>query len=86
MGINPATRSERFAALPARKINQDIFLHPWPEAGLAAMQSPADPCPNVLLDEDGVAEAEYDATETAQLILDAADTYKRAGLLRPPTE
>ena len=30
--------------------------------------------------------AEYDATETAQLILDAADTYKRAGLLRPPTE
>ena len=48
--------SRRFAALAARKINKDTFIQPWPEAGLKAMCSPADPRPSVSLDDDGVVE------------------------------
>ncbi len=59
-------RSKRFAILDERPIQQDAFVHPWPEVGLAVADSPADPRPSLAVADgrvvamDGVPRAEMD--------------------------
>ncbi len=62
------THSKRFAALAARDVNKDTFVQPWPEAGLAAMHSSADPRPSLHLDARGVAEMDRVRREDFDLI------------------
>src|SRR5262245_60496766 len=53
----PATEAEsrlgRFRALDARPINRDGFAVEDPSLGLAAVSSPADPEPSLVLDDEG---------------------------------
>ena len=44
------TNSYRAEARAARPVNRDSFIHEWPEAGLIAFNSPADPPPGVCLE------------------------------------
>lgn len=59
-------RSKRFAALAQRPINQDSFVHEWPEVGLIVSDSPFDPTPSLRIEGgrvaemDGVARADMD--------------------------
>ncbi len=60
------SRSKRFAALRERPINQDTFVHEWPEVGLIVTDSPFDPEPSLritngrVVEMDGVARADMD--------------------------
>ena len=49
-------RSKRFAALDERPINQDSFVHEWPEVGLIVSDSPYDPQPSLRLEGGRVVE------------------------------
>ena len=59
-------QSKRFAHLDERPINQEAFVHEWPEVGLIVANGPNDPQPSLRLDEgrvvemDGVPRAEMD--------------------------
>jgi len=59
-------RSKRFAILDARPINQETFVHEWPEAGLIVSDSPNDPHPSLaieggkIIEMDGVPRAKMD--------------------------
>ncbi len=72
-------RSKRFERLEARPINKETFITPWPEVGLATMQSPYDPAPDieirdgVIVRMDGVAAADFDLVERF-IALHAIDT------------
>ena len=63
-------KSKRFEALDARPVNQDGFVSEWPEVGLIAMNSPADPKPSirvengVVVELDGKQRAEFDMIDT----------------------
>src|ERR1043166_9558821 len=58
--------SRRFRSRDARQINRDSFIHEWPETGLVLFNSPADPKPQIGIQEgrivelDGTREAEFD--------------------------
>lgn len=60
------SRSKRFAVLAERPINQDSFVHEWPEVGLIVADSPLDPAPSLriaggqVVEMDGVARADMD--------------------------
>ena len=49
-------KSGRFAALDQREINRETFVEPWPEAGLAVVDSPYDPEPSLLIQDGRVVE------------------------------
>jgi propanediol dehydratase large subunit len=59
-------KSKRFENLAKRPVNQETFIKPWPETGLAAMESPLDPAPGLKLvngrvvEMDGVARENFD--------------------------
>jgi propanediol dehydratase large subunit len=59
-------RSRRFEVLSQRDVNKETFVTPFPEAGLIASDSPADPQPSVQIGErvvvemDGKQQAEFD--------------------------
>ena len=63
-------RSKRFEALDARPVNQDGFVSEWPEVGLIAMDSPADPRPSVrvengcIVELDGKTRDQFDMLDT----------------------
>ena len=63
------TRSNRFALLAERDINQETFVEPWPEAGLMVADSPHDPAPSLsfeagqVIEMDGRSRAEFDAID-----------------------
>ncbi|MDO4784504.1 MAG: propanediol/glycerol family dehydratase large subunit [Propionibacteriaceae bacterium] len=63
-------RSKRFEALDARPVNQDGFVSEWPEVGLIAMDSPADPKPSVrvengrIVELDGKTRDQFDMLDT----------------------
>ena len=40
-------RSKRFEKLAQRPVNQETYIKPWAETGLAAMESPLDPSPGL---------------------------------------
>lgn len=42
--------SKRFEILAKREVNQDSFIHEWPEAGLIGMGSPFDPQPSLKIE------------------------------------
>ncbi len=48
--------SKRFARLDERPINQDSFVHPWPEVGLVVADSPYDPLPSLRIEGGRVME------------------------------
>jgi propanediol dehydratase large subunit len=50
------TRSTRFALLSERPINQETYVEPWPEAGLAVVNSPFDPHPSLVLQDGQIVE------------------------------
>jgi len=58
--------SKRFQARAGRDINRDSFIHEWPETGLVLFNSPADPKPQIRIQDgrvvelDGKPEAEFD--------------------------
>lgn len=49
-------RSKRFAILAQREINQETFVHEWPEAGLIVTDSPLDPKPSLRIEDGRVVE------------------------------
>jgi propanediol dehydratase large subunit len=59
-------KSKRFENLAKRPVNQETFIKPWPETGLAAMASPLDPAPGLkiingrVVEMDGVARENFD--------------------------
>ena len=59
-------QSKRFQALAQRPVNQDGFVTEWPEAGIAAMESPYDPPSSLrmengrIVEMDGKARADFD--------------------------
>jgi propanediol dehydratase large subunit len=59
-------RSKRFEHLSQRPVNQETFIQPWPEVGLAAIDSPLDPRPSIrvengiVIEMDGVPRDEFD--------------------------
>ena len=61
--------SLRFAALEQREINRETFVEPWPEAGLAVVDSPYDPAPSLrvaagrVVAMDGKARADFDTLD-----------------------
>lgn len=61
-------RSKRFVTLNGREVHKDTLIQPWPEAGLSAMHSPADPHPSLRLDDGGVAEMDGVRREGFDLI------------------
>lgn len=48
--------SKRFETRSNRPVNRETFIHPWPEAGLAAFDSPYDPRPSIRIEGDTVVE------------------------------
>lgn len=69
-------KSKRFEVLAARPVNQDGFVVEWPEVGLIAMGSPADPVPNIkvvqgkVVEMDGIPREKFDFID--QFIADYA--------------
>ena len=61
-------RSKRFAILADQDINQDTYIHEWPELGLIAMDSPLDPKPSLRLDAGRVVEMDGRSREQFDLI------------------
>lgn len=63
-------RSKRFEALDARPVSQDGYVTEWPEKGLIAMNSPADPTPSIRIENgvvvelDGKQRDEFDMIDT----------------------
>ncbi|RLP10949.1 propanediol/glycerol family dehydratase large subunit [Propionibacterium australiense] len=63
-------RSKRFEALDARPVSQDGYVKEWPEMGLIAMNSPADPTPSIKIENgvvvelDGKKREEFDMIDT----------------------
>ncbi len=59
-------RSKRFQALAERPVNQETFIQPFAEAGLIAVDSPADPSPGLriadgqVVEMDGRPRADFD--------------------------
>jgi len=59
-------KSKRFENLAKRPVNQETFIKPWSETGLAAMASPLDPAPGLkvvngrVVEMDGVARENFD--------------------------
>ena len=72
--------SKRFTARARRPVNQDSFIHEWPETGLAVFRSPHDPKPGIrveagrIVELDGRPEAEFDLLDRfiARRAIDAA--------------
>ena len=67
--MSDTPQSGRFAALDQREINRETFVEPWPEAGLAVVDSPYDPAPSLRLEAgrviemDGRAVADFDTLD-----------------------
>ncbi len=61
--------SKRFAVLADRPVNRETYVEPWPEAGLIAAGSPADPRPSLrmvggeVVEMDGRPRAGFDAID-----------------------
>ena len=76
-------RSKRFEELSERPVNRETFIQPWPEVGLAAIDSPLDPTPSLSIEDgavvemDGVPRSEFDLIDLFiaehALDLDVAD-------------
>jgi len=76
-------RSKRRETLANRPVNRETFIHPWPEVGLSAMDSPLDPKPSLRIEDgivtemDGVPRSQFDLIDTFialhALNLDAAE-------------
>jgi propanediol dehydratase large subunit len=49
-------KSKRHQTRMERPINRETFIQPWAEAGLAAVDSPADPAPSLRIEEGVVVE------------------------------
>jgi propanediol dehydratase large subunit len=67
MTAEESTRSsKRFQSRRMRDINNDSFVHEWPEAGLTLFHSPYDPDPQIkiengrVIEMDGVHERDFD--------------------------
>lgn len=60
------TKSKRFMELEKRPVNQETFIKPWPEVGLATLESPFDPSPSltiengIVVEMDGVSREQFD--------------------------
>ena len=61
-------RSKRFTILDERPINQDSFVHEWPEVGLIVSDSPLDPKPSLTLSEGRVVEMDGARREEMDLL------------------
>ncbi len=64
----PATASERFMRRQTRPVNRETFIEPWSEAGLIAVDSPADPKPSLKVIEGAVVEMDGIKREAFDLI------------------
>ena len=61
-------RSKRFAAMAERPVNQDSFVHEWPEVGLIVTDSPYDPQPSLQIADGRVVEMDGTPREAMDLI------------------
>ena len=62
------TRSKRFEKLAQRPVNRETFIQPWPEVGLAAIDSPLDPAPSLVIERGTVVEMDGVPREQFDLI------------------
>lgn len=75
--------SKRFQIRADRPVNQETFIQPWPEVGLAAMDGPFDPQPGirvengVIVEMDGIQRADFDLID--RFIADHAIDVANAG-------
>jgi propanediol dehydratase large subunit len=76
-------RSKRFGALDERPVNRETFIEPWPEVGLAALESPLDPAPSLRIVDDVVVEMDGVPREEFDLI-DHFITSRSLDLARAP--
>lgn len=59
-------KSKRFEKLEERPVNRETFIHPWPQVGLIATDSPSDPEPGLkveggrIVEIDGVERRNFD--------------------------
>jgi propanediol dehydratase large subunit len=60
--------SKRFRALAERPIQNDSFVHEWPEVGLIVADSPNDPSPSLVLCHGAVVEMDGVPRETMDLL------------------
>ena len=76
-------KSKRFEKLAQRPVNQETYIKPWPETGLAAMESPFDPSPGLtvvdgqVVEMDGVAREDFDIID--HFIVDHSLDLAQAG-------
>ena len=61
-------RSRRFEKIAERPINRDTFIRPWPEAGLAATDSPFDPAPSLVIRDGVISEMDGVPAEAFDLV------------------
>lgn len=63
-------KSKRFEKLAERPVNRETFIHPWPEVGMVATDSPADPGPGLkvaagrIVEIDGVERKDFDLIDS----------------------
>ncbi|MFH1084390.1 MAG: propanediol/glycerol family dehydratase large subunit, partial [Chloroflexota bacterium] len=62
------TQSKRWALLQERPINQEAFVHEWPEVGLIVTDSPYDPQPSLALANGRVAEMDGVARDAMDML------------------
>ena len=60
--------SKRFQKLRERDINKDSFVLPWPEAGLCVADSPFDPKPSLIIENNRIIELDGKTRENFDLI------------------
>ncbi|HMO56140.1 MAG TPA: propanediol/glycerol family dehydratase large subunit, partial [Roseiflexaceae bacterium] len=86
------SESRRFKLLAERDINRETFVEPWPEAGLAVVDSPYDPLPSLRIEDgrvvemDGRLRVDFDTIDTfiADHALDL--TVAETAMARPAIE
>lgn len=61
-------RSKRFEILDQRPVNQDGYIHEWPEKGFVAMESPYDPKPSIKVSDNKIVEMDGKSREEFDFI------------------
>lgn len=83
-------KSKRFEKLAQRPVNQETYIKPWPETGLAAMESPLDPSPGLtvvdgqVVEMDGVAREDFDIIDHF-IVNHALDLARTAKTMQMPS-
>ena len=95
--MSDEARSRRFTAREQTPLRREMLVEPWPELGLVASAGPADPDPELVVDDGAVVRFDgHDAAEleswaerlevlgaprNAAFVREAAEAYRARGLV-----